>query len=111
MEVQVLNSAQRAAIIEAPVTGLLGQRTPRVDIERPMSAPGKKKEVIFIIDTSGSNGEPAGPDSDITKQELLEVAIPLITGKLAGDDSEAANEVGTGKGGCRSYAADEPEEF
>jgi hypothetical protein len=110
MEVQVLNSSQRAAIIEAPVTGLAG-RTPRAEIERPLAAPGKRKEVIFIVDTSGSNGENAGPDSDMTKQELLEVAIPLITGKLAGDDSEAASEVGTGKGGCRSYAADEPEEF
>jgi len=110
MEAAVLSAEQRKEIIEQPITGLPG-RTPRDQIERPLSALGKKKEVIFIIDVSGSNSEPAGPESPMTKQELLEVAIPLITGKLAGDDSEAVNEVGTGKGGCRAFAADEPQEF
>ena len=110
MEVQSLTATERAVIESMPTTGLPG-RTPRSSIERPITAPGLKKEVIFIIDASGSNSEPASPDSPMTKQELLEVGIPLITGKLAGDDAEAVNEVGTGKGGCRSFAADEPGEF
>jgi hypothetical protein len=112
-----MSAEQRQAAIEQPVTGLKG-RTQRADIERPLTAPGVPKEVVQIVDTSGSNGEPAGPDSAVTKQELLEIAVPLVTGKLAGDDAEAAREAAGSiatakgaKGGVRTFAADEPDEF
>jgi hypothetical protein len=112
-----MSQQERQDAIEKPVTGLPG-RTQRADIERPLTAPGVPKEVVQIIDVSGSNGEPAGPDSPTTKQELLEIAVPLVVSKLAGDDAEAAREaagaVATAKGakgGVRTFAADEPEEF
>jgi hypothetical protein len=98
-------------IVEAPVTGLPG-RTPREQIieEKPDNG-GRDKEPVFLIDISASNGEAASPDSPMTKQQLLLTAIPLATGKLAGDDSQAKSEEGTGKGGVRSYAFNEPCEF
>ncbi len=98
-------------IVETPVTGMKG-RTPRQQIveEKPGNN-GREKEPVFLIDVSGSNQEAASPDSDMTKQDLLLVAIPLATGKLAGDDSQAAREKGTKKGGVRSYAFSEPQEF
>ena len=106
-----LDEATVKEIVETPITGLKG-RTPRDQIieEKPDNN-GREKEPIFLIDISGSNGEPAGPDSAMTKQQLLMVAIPLAAGKLAGDDSQAANEVGTGKGGVRSFAFNEPDAF
>ncbi len=117
MPVTELSVAERQAIIEKPVTGLPG-RTPRSEIEKPLTAPGVPKEVIQIIDVSGSNNEPAGPDSPMTKKELLITAVPLIVGKLAGDDAEAAREAASGittakgaKGGVRTFAADEPDKF
>jgi hypothetical protein len=117
MAVNELSQQDRQAIVEQPVTGMKG-RTRREDIERPLTAPGVPKEVVQIIDVSGSNGEPAGPDAPTTKQELLEIAVPLVVRKLAGDDAEAAKEAADGvstgkgaKGGVRTFAADEPEEF
>ena len=117
MAVTELAQDERRAIIEAPVTGLPG-RTPRADIEKPLTTPGLPKEVAQIIDVSGSNSQQAGPDSPVTKQELLEIAIPLIVRKLAGDDAEAAREQASSittakgaKGGVRTFAADEPEAF
>lgn len=98
-------------IVETPVTGLPG-RTPREQIiEEKPSNNGRDKEPVFLIDLSGSEEEAAGPDSPMTKHELLCVAIPLAAAKLAGDDSQAVNEVGTDKGGVRSYGFNEPQEF
>lgn len=110
MPVQELTLEQRQAIIETPVTGQPG-RTPRSEIEKPFAKPGLKKEPIQIIDVSGSNAEPASPDSPMTKQELLIVAIPLCTTAFAKEDTQAAAEAGTNKGGVRSYAADYEEAF
>jgi hypothetical protein len=112
-----LTEQEIKTIVETPVTGLPG-RTPRAEIEKPLTAPGVSLEVIQIVDTSGSNGEQAGPDSLMTKQELLETALPLVVIKLAKDDAEATREASSGtatakgaKGGVRTFAADEPEEF
>jgi hypothetical protein len=98
-------------IVETPVTGLKG-RTPRAQIieEKPNNN-GREKEPVFIIDKSRSNLEWADPEMTITKADLLKVAVPLAAGKLAGDDSQAKNEVGTDKGGVRSYGFNEPGEF
>jgi hypothetical protein len=96
-------------IIEAPVTGMTG-RTPRDMIEKPKT--DRELEVIEIIDVSGSNGEPAGPDSPMTKQELIIGAQPHLVGALEGDDSQAAREQSGGssaKGGVRVFYANEPQ--
>jgi hypothetical protein len=106
-----LTDAQIQEIVETPVTGLKG-RTSREQIieEKPLNN-GREKEPVFLIDLSGSMQELAGPDSSMTKQELLQVAVPLAAGKLAADDSQAAHEVGTDKGGVRSYGFNEPQAF
>jgi hypothetical protein len=106
-----LTETQQRVIVETPITGLDG-RTPRNQIieEKPDNN-GREKEPIFLIDISGSNMEYASPDSTMTKKDLLMVAIPLAAGKLAGDDSQAAHEAGTGKGGVRSFCFSEPKEF
>lgn len=98
-------------IVETPVTGLPG-RTPRAQIveEKPDNK-GREKEPVFIIDFSRSNLESADPEGTMTKKDLLQLAIPLAAGKLADDDSQAKNEVGTDKGGVRSYGFNEPGEF
>lgn len=110
-EMAELDQATVNEIVETPVTGMHG-RTPREQIieEKPDNG-GRDKEPVFIIDISGSNMEGASPDSNMTKKDLLEIAIPLAAGKLAGDDSQAAAEAGTDKGGVRSFCFNEPEEF
>lgn len=106
-----LSGEQVQAIVETPVSGLKG-RTPRAQIieEKPDNN-GREKEPVFIIDFSGSNMETADPQGTMTKAELLRTAVPLAAGKLAGDDSQAAHEKGTNKGGVRSYGFNEPGEF
>jgi hypothetical protein len=96
-------------IVEAPVTGMSG-RTPREEIEKPKT--DRELEVIEIIDVSGSNGEKASPDSDMTKQELIIGAQPHLVAALEGDDSQAAREQAGGssaKGGVRVFYANEPQ--
>jgi hypothetical protein len=101
-------------IVETPVTGLRG-RTPREQvIEEKPSNNGREKEPVFLIDLSGSMNETAAPDSPLTKRQLIETAVPIAAGKLAGDDSQAAREAAEGKegkGGVRSFGFNEPEEF
>lgn len=98
-------------IVEAPITGLQG-RTPRQQIieEKPDNG-GREKEPVFIIDRSRSNLEYADPEQTITKADLLRTAIPIVTKALAGLDSQAAHETGTGKGGVRAFSFNEPGEF
>jgi hypothetical protein len=98
-------------IIEAPVTGMRG-RTRREDIEKPRVKKGAKLEVRFIVDVSGSNGEKAAPDSDMTKQELIIGILPGFVRLLENDDAQAAREQSGGssdKGGCRTFYANEPD--
>lgn len=99
-------------IIETPITGIHGKRTPREEIEMPKT--DREKEVVFVIDVSGSNGEQAGPDSSMTKQELILASLPHMVSALEGDDSQAAAEQADGsddKGGCRTFYANEPGEI
>lgn len=108
-----LSAATEQELIEAPVTGIPGKRTPRNEIELPRTG-NLKKEVVVLIDGSGSNTEAAGPDSRTTKQELVIEALPHLVAALEGDDAEAAREQSGGssaKGGCRAWAFDEPVEF
>lgn len=89
-----------------PVTGLPG-RTPRDEIKE-IDNNGREKEPIIFIDWSGSMGERANPDSPMTKVELVKTAVPIIVRRLAGDDSQAAKEAGTSRGGVRAYYYDIP---
>jgi hypothetical protein len=88
------------AIQETPVTGLPG-RTPRESIEAPLTG-GREIEPALLLDVSSSNEEAAGPDSDMTKHQLVEVALPLLVGSMEGDDSQAKNE--ESGGGVRGFA-------
>jgi hypothetical protein len=95
-----------AEIVETPVTGLPG-RTPRDLIEQPKTA-GRELEPVLLLDGSGSNGEPASPDSPMTKQELVCQVLPLIIGAFEADDSAALAAAAAGHaeeegGGTRSY--------
>lgn len=97
-------------IIEQPISGLKG-RTPRDQIEMPRAKKGKK-EVRLIVDASGSNQEPAGPGSPMTKQQLIIATLPHFVRILEVDDAQAAREQAGGsskKGGCRTFYANEPE--
>jgi hypothetical protein len=111
MPSETLSGNQIQNIVETPVTGLKG-RTPRQQIleEKPDNG-GREKEPVFIIDRSRSNLEPVDPEGTMTKAEFLQQAIPLAAKLLAGTDSQAAHEVGTDKGGVRSFAFNEPGEF
>jgi hypothetical protein len=104
----VSEPATEQEIIEAPITGMPG-RTPRDMIEKPKT--DRELEVIEIIDVSGSNAEPAGPDTPMTKQQLIIGAQPHLVAALEGDDSQAAREQAGGssdKGGVRVFYANEP---
>jgi hypothetical protein len=97
------------AIEETAVTGTPGKRTPREQLERPMTR--LKKEPALVVDVSGSNLEMADPEGTMTKVELLTLAIPLIAAVVEGDDAEAAREQSGGsskRGGLRTIAANEP---
>lgn len=98
-------------IIEAPITGL-ARRTPRAAIETPRVKKGSKIEVRLIVDASGSNAELAGPDSDMSKKQLISEVLPHFVRILAEDDAQAAREQVGGsskKGGVRTWYANEPE--
>lgn len=99
-------------IVETPVTGIAGKRTPREDIELPKTE--RKLEVIFLWDVSGSNAETAGPESTMTKQELVVNTLPMIVAALEADDAQAASEQAGGsdeKGGLRTFAFNEPQDI
>lgn len=110
MEETPLSLMTAQDIIEAPITGLKG-RTPRDEIEMP-KVQGREIEVIEIMDVSGSNDEQAGPDSRMTKKELIIAMQPHLVAALEGDDSQAAAEQADGssdKGGVRVFYANEPQ--
>jgi hypothetical protein len=99
-------------IVETPVTGIAGKRTPREQIEMPKTE--RKLEVVFLWDVSGSNAEQAGPDSQMTKQELVIQVLPMIVAALEADDAQAAGEQADGssdKGGLRTFAFNEPQDI
>lgn len=99
-------------IVETPVTGIAGKRTPREQIEMPKTE--RELEVVFLWDVSGSNAEQAGPDSEMTKQELVVNVLPMIVAALEADDAQAAGEQADGssdKGGLRTFAFNEPRDI
>jgi hypothetical protein len=91
-------------ILEMPVTGTPGKRTPRSEFEMPRT--GKDKEVYLIWDGSGSNAEGIGGGSSMTKTEWSINVIPPIVATLENDDAQAASEQAGGsseKGGARAF--------
>jgi hypothetical protein len=97
-------------LVETPVTGIPGKRTPREDLELPVTG-GRETEVTLLLDISGSNNEQASPDSPTTKAAMLTEAIPLIVSHLEALDSQAAREQAGGsadKGGVLTIAFNEP---
>lgn len=99
-------------IVETPVTGIAGKRTPREEIELPKTE--RELEVIFLWDVSGSNAEQAGPDSDLTKKDLVVQMLPMIVAALEADDAQAASEQAGGSdelGGLRTFAFNEPQDI
>jgi hypothetical protein len=100
---------------ETPVTGTPGKRTPRDQIEGPVTN-GREAEITWIKDWSGSNMESADENdpSGITKAELVEQIAPLLVGALASKDSQAAAEQAGGsddKGGVLTIGFNEPGEL
>lgn len=104
MSIETTNTKQQ--IIEMPVTGLPG-RTPRSAFEKPRTSPSRpKKEIRLILDLSGSNGEPASPDSGLTKAQVIKSALPHIVRTIAKYDSKAKDEQSGGsdrKGGVLTF--------
>lgn len=91
-------------ILEQPVTGDPHRRTPRADFEMPHTE--KDKEVILIVDGSGSNQEKIAEGSTMTKVEWLEEVLPDVVATLENDDAQAKAEQADGspdKGGCRTF--------
>jgi hypothetical protein len=101
-------------IQETAVTGIEGKRTPRTEIEAPVT--NRKREPIWIGDASGSNLEEAGPESPTTKVELITATMPLIVAQLAEDDTAYTASVTAGQaeeqgGGVLSWLFSEPGEI
>lgn len=62
-----------------------------VDVS-PMFKPGVEKEPILLLDTTGSNGEPAAPGSSVRRLDVVLEALPQIVAVLGAEDSQAAEE-------------------
>lgn len=88
-------------ILEQPVTGVPGKRTPREEFELPNTDLDKEPGAIF--DCSGSMKEPADPEGTITKVEMVASAMPEFVTAFEGDDAMAKKEAGTKRGGVRAF--------
>lgn len=62
-----------------------------VDVS-PMFKPGVEKEPILLLDTTGSNGDPAAPGSRIRRLDVVLEALPQIVAVLGAEDSQAEEE-------------------
>src|SRR5947209_6814117 len=62
-----------------------------VDVS-PMFKPGVEKEPILLLDTTGSNGDPAAPGSKIRRLDVVLEALPQIVNVLGAEDTQAAEE-------------------
>jgi len=101
-------------IQETAVTGIEGKRTPREEIEAPVT--NRKREPIWLGDASGSNLEQAGPESNTTKVQLITATMPLVIAQLSEDDTAYADSKRAGKaeeagGGVLSWLFSEPGEI
>lgn len=71
-------------------------------VEKPLVPQGQNKEVICLLDTSGSMEWEAAEGSDVTRWALVSEALPAFVTALENQDTEAAAEQSGGsdeKGG------------
>lgn len=66
--------------------------TPTPRVEKPLVPAGQNKEVICLLDTSGSMEWEAAAGSDITRWQVVSEALPAFTRALEDQDTEAAGE-------------------
>lgn len=66
--------------------------TPTPRVEKPLVPGGQKKEVICLLDTSGSMEWEAASGSDITRWSVVSEALPSFVRALEDQDTEAAAE-------------------
>jgi hypothetical protein len=66
-----------------------------VDVS-PMFKSGVEKEPILLLDTTGSNGEPAAPGSRVRRLDVILETLPLIVEVLGAEDSQAQAEQASG---------------
>lgn len=74
--------------------------TPRV--EKPLVPEGQNKEVVCLLDTSGSMEWEAADGSNVSRWQVVAEALPAFVRALEGQDSMAAQEQSSGdddKGG------------
>lgn len=61
-------------------------------VEAPIVPKGQKREVIVLLDTSGSMEWEAADGSPITRWQVVSEAMPLFVAALEAEDSAAAGE-------------------
>lgn len=72
------------------------QEAEHIDVS-PMFKPGVEKEPILLLDTTGSNGDPAAPGSRIRRLDVILEALPKIVAVLGAEDSQAEKEQEAGE--------------
>jgi hypothetical protein len=65
-------------------------------VETPLVPKWRTKEVVCLLDTSGSMEWEAAADSPITRKDVVGEALPLFVKALENEDSQAAKEQATG---------------
>jgi Mg-chelatase subunit ChlD len=70
-------------------------------VETPIVPKGQRREVIVLLDTSGSMEWEAAEGSPVTRWQIISEAMPQFVRALEGEDTAAAAERagGTGNGG------------
>ncbi|HVB44285.1 MAG TPA: hypothetical protein VNF47_16490 [Streptosporangiaceae bacterium] len=61
-------------------------------VETPIVPKGQKREVIVLLDTSGSMEWEAADGSPVTRWQIITEAMPLFVSALEAEDSEATAE-------------------
>jgi hypothetical protein len=61
-----------------------------------MFKPGVEKEPILLLDTTGSNGDPAAPGSKVRRVDVVLEVLPKIVEVLGAEDSQAGEERAAG---------------
>jgi hypothetical protein len=61
-------------------------------VETPLIAAWRKKELVALLDTSGSMEWPAAEGSTVTRVNLVGEALPIFVAALEKEDSAAAEE-------------------
>jgi len=70
--------------------------TPTPRVEKPLVPQGQKKEVVCLLDTSGSMEWEAAEGSQVSRWQVVAEALPAFVRALESQDSEAAAEQSDG---------------